>query len=92
MSIYLTAIVRTKPQYHQEIKRMLYGLPEFSRKEKACIAYDVHQSLDDENVFILNEEWESLQGLDLHNQQSYSKAFFASFDKLEENPTIYLSR
>ncbi|OXG03967.1 quinol monooxygenase YgiN [Flavobacterium araucananum] len=91
MSIYLTVIVKTKQEYHQEIKNMLYGLPELSRKEKACIAYDVHQSIDDENTFILNEEWESLEGLDLHNGQPYSKVFFDSFDKLQEKPIIYLS-
>lgn len=92
MSIYLTVIVKAKPEYQQEIKILLSGLPELSRKEDACIQYDVHQSIDDENLFILNEEWESLDGLSLHNEQSYSKEFFASFDKLQEQPIIYRSK
>ncbi|WP_426474613.1 putative quinol monooxygenase [Chryseobacterium balustinum] len=92
MSIYLTVVIKAKPEHQQEIKNLLYSLPEFSKKEVACIEYDVHQSIDDENVFIINEKWESLDGLNLHNEQSYSKEFFASFDKLQEQPIIYRSK
>lgn len=92
MSIYLTVIVKAKPEHHPEIKTLLYSLPEFSKKEEACIEYDVHQSIDDENTFILNEKWKTLEGLSLHNEQAYSKEFFASFDKLQENPIIYRSK
>lgn len=91
MSIYLTVVVKAKPEHQQEIKTLLYSLPELSKKEDSCIEYDVHQSIDDENIFIINEKWESLDGLSLHNEQSYSKEFFASFDKLQEHPIIYRS-
>ena len=92
MSIYLTVIVKAKLEHHPEIKTLLYSLPELSKKEEACIEYDVHQSIDDENTFILNEKWKTLEGLSLHNEQAYSKEFFASFDKLQENPIIYRSK
>ncbi|MCQ9636356.1 antibiotic biosynthesis monooxygenase [Chryseobacterium sp. WG14] len=92
MSIFLTAIVKAKPEHLEEIKSMLEALPSASRQEEACIRYDVHQSIDDENVFILNEEWTNAEGLAVHNEQPYSKAFFASFDRLQENPIIYLSK
>lgn len=92
MSIYLTVIVKAKAENHQEIKTLLYSLPEESKKEEACMEYDVHQSIDDENTFIINEKWESLDGLSLHNEQPYSKDFFASFDKLQEKPIIYRSK
>ena len=65
MSIYLTLVIKAKPDYQQEIKNLLYSLPELSKKEDACIQYDVHQSIDDENIFVLNEEWKSLEGLAL---------------------------
>lgn len=92
MKIYLTVVVKARPEHQQEIKTLLYSLPELSKKEEACIEYDVHQSIDDENTFILNEKWESLDGLSLHNEQPYSKEFFALFDKLQENPIIYRSK
>lgn len=89
MRIYLTVVVKAKPEHQQEIKTLLYSLPELSIQEEACIEYDVHQSIDDENTFVLNEKWESLAGLNLHNEQVYSKQFFASFDKLQEKPIVY---
>lgn len=92
MNIYLTVVVKAKPEHQQEIKTLLQSLPELSKKEDACIEYDVHQSIDDENVFILNEKWESLEGLERHNEQTYSKEFFASFDKLQEPPMVYRSK
>lgn len=92
MSIYLTLVVKAKPDYQQEIKNLLYSLPELSKKEDTCIQYDVHQSIDDENSFVLNEEWKSLEGLALHNEQPYSKGFFASFDKLQQQPIFYRSK
>ena len=92
MHIYLTVIVKAKPEYQQEIKNLLYRLPELSKQEEACIRYEVHQSLDDKTIFILNEEWESPEGLHFHNEQAYSKAFFSAFHKLQEQPIIYRSR
>lgn len=92
MSIFLTAIIKAKPEHQQALKCLLDSLPEYSRKEAACIQYDVHHSIEDENIFILNEEWESLEGLDLHNEQPYSKEFFASFDMMQDKPMVYLSR
>lgn len=35
MSIYLTVIVKVKPEHQQAMKAMLDSLPEFSRKEAA---------------------------------------------------------
>jgi len=91
MSIYLTVVVKAMPEHRQEVKDLLYTLPGLSKKENACVEYDVHHSIDDENTFILNEKWESLEGLSLHNEQPYSKEFFALFDKLQENPIVYRS-
>lgn len=37
MNIYLTVVVKAKPEHVQEIKDLLYSLPELSKKEEACI-------------------------------------------------------
>lgn len=92
MRIFLTAIIKVKPEFQKEMDTFLRSLPAQSIQEEACVAYDVHQSIDDENLYIFNEEWKSQEGLDSHNKQPYSQEFFASFDKLQEDPTIYLSK
>ncbi|WP_166333069.1 putative quinol monooxygenase [Sphingobacterium chungjuense] len=88
MSIFLTVIVKAKPSHRQEIQTLLYRLPELSKKEDACIEYDVHQSIDDENTFILNEQWKSLEGLEFHNLQAYSKEFSTHLINYRSTPSF----
>nr|WP_068889418.1 putative quinol monooxygenase [Pedobacter panaciterrae] len=75
MSIYLTAISRAKPQHIDQFKALLLALVVESRKEKACIQYDLHQSSDDPALFIFHEEWASKESLELHNQTPHITKF-----------------
>ena len=75
MSIYLTAISRAKPQHIDQFRTILLELVVESRKEKACIQYDLHQSNDDPALFIFHEEWASKEDLELHNQTAHINKF-----------------
>jgi quinol monooxygenase YgiN len=75
MSIYLTAISRAKPQHIEQFKALLLALVVESRKEEACIQYDLHQSSDDPALFIFHEEWASKEVLELHNQTAHINKF-----------------
>lgn len=91
MKIYITAILKANPTYRDEVTAVLRQMVEESRKEVACIQYDLHQVTDDENQFIFYEIWESRTGLDAHNQQPYILAFGKmAKEKLQETPQIYL--
>ncbi|SFW67298.1 putative quinol monooxygenase [Chitinophaga sancti] len=94
MKIYLTAIIRSKPEHTVEVVQVLENMVIQTTKEPACIQYDLHRSiLQDENLFVFYEIWESQQALDLHNEQSYIKDFGQLADeKLQEKPEIYLTR
>ncbi|MDR6561619.1 MULTISPECIES: putative quinol monooxygenase [unclassified Arcicella] len=90
MNIYLTAIVNSKPEHVEKVKAILEALVVESRKEPACIQYDLHQSIAASNIFTFHEIWESMSGLDNHNQQPYIASFVAQFDELLEQPvTVY---
>lgn len=52
MNIYLTAIIKSKPEYLTEVTNVLNNMVFETRKEKACLQYDLHQSLEDKNTFI----------------------------------------
>ena len=52
--ISITAILKSKPENTAQIKNMLTHLVTETRKEEACIRYDLHHS---ENIFIIWEEW-----------------------------------
>lgn len=81
--ISITAILKSKPEHLIEVQNMLTHLVTETRKEAACIRYDLHTS---ENVFILWEEWKDQVGLDLHNNQSYLQEFIKKTETLVAIP------
>ncbi len=81
--ISITAILKSKPEHLIEVQNMLTHLVTQTRKEAACIRYDLHTS---ENVFILWEEWKDQPGLDLHNNQSYLQEFIKKTETLVATP------
>ncbi len=88
MSIYLTAIVKSKPDTVNPLRAFLLDMVTSSRKEEACIQYDLHEAADD-LTFIFQEEWKDQAGLDEHNQQPYILAFVAQIDSLTDGIVIY---
>jgi len=88
MSIYLTAIVKSKQETTVALRTMLLDMVVNSRKEEACIHYDLHESAGD-RTFIFQEEWKDQAGLDLHNKQPYILAFVAQADQLTDGIVIY---
>lgn len=91
MKVYLTAIIKSKPEHTAEVAQVLGNMVIQTRKETACIQYDLHQSIEDKNIFVFYEIWENKQGLNLHNEQLYIREFGKLADeKLAEKPAIYL--
>ncbi|WP_342088677.1 putative quinol monooxygenase [Dyadobacter sp. OTU695] len=89
--IYLTAIIKSKTVHRDEVRETLLTMVTESRKEPACIQYDLYQDDSDPNVFVFQEIWESREGLDAHHEQPYIRAFGASLEKLQTDPEIYLT-
>lgn len=92
MKIHLTAIIKTKDEYRDDVISILQNMVEQTRKEEACELYNLHQGLDDKNLFTFYEIWKSKEGLEAHNHQPYLKAFGDIVGrKLQEAPTILLT-
>jgi quinol monooxygenase YgiN len=90
MEINLTVILKSKPEYKEELKLILLNLVENSKKETACLQYDLHNAIQDPNVFIFHEVWKDKEGLDLHREQSYSLKFSETSELfLEEKMIVY---
>ena len=93
MSIYLTAILKSKKDKIQELKFILENMVLNTRKEEACEKYELLQGLDDETIFTFHEIWKSKEGLDAHNQQFYIREFVEKAPELLEKPAeIYLAK
>ncbi|MBW3518096.1 putative quinol monooxygenase [Flavobacterium sp. NKUCC04_CG] len=90
--IYLTAIIKVKPEYRTELTTVLKNMVNKTKKETACIQYDLHQGLADSNTFVFYEIWKDQEGLDAHNQQDYIREFgLLASEKLSETPQLYLT-
>lgn len=81
--ISITAIIKSKKENIQQLQSLLNDLVTETRKEAACVRYDLHNS---ENVFIIWEEWKDQTGLDLHNNQSHLQDFISKSETFVSAP------
>ncbi|KFF16798.1 putative quinol monooxygenase [Flavobacterium hydatis] len=81
--ISITAIIKSKKENIEQVQSMLNHLITETRKEAACIRYDLHKA---ENVFIIWEEWKDQSGLDIHDNQPYLLEFITNSENLLSAP------
>lgn len=81
--ISITALFKSKPETREQLHGMLNHLVTETRKEGACVRYDLHAG---DNVFIIWEEWKDQQGFDIHNNQPYLLDFIAKSESLVAAP------
>jgi quinol monooxygenase YgiN len=81
--ISITAIIKSKKENIQQVQNMVKHLVAETRKEAACVRYDLHTT---ENVFIIWEEWKDQPGLDFHNSQPYLQDFIKQSEDLVASP------
>ncbi|MTH15413.1 putative quinol monooxygenase [Flavobacterium sp. LC2016-01] len=81
--ISITAIIKSKKENIEDVKNMVHFLVNETRKEEACIRYDLHNT---ENVFIIWEEWKDQAGLEIHNNQPYLQDFIKRSEALVAGP------
>lgn len=90
MKVNLTAIVKSKPDHTEEVKIYLLNMVVNSKKEEACLQYELHQNSEEPNIFVFHEIWKDEKSLEEHNNKSYIQDFVkASETLLEENVIIY---
>ncbi|MBB2148895.1 putative quinol monooxygenase [Pedobacter gandavensis] len=88
MNINLTAIIKSTEGNSDAMKALLLELLADSRKESACIQYDLHQDRENRNVFLFHEIWENQEGLDLHNSQPHIARFVSESVHIIDGPVI----
>lgn len=72
----IVATLKIKPEFRGAFQTIFKKLVEESQKEIGCIRYELNQSIDDPDVYIVIETW----AINNHNQTPHFKAF-ASFAK-----------
>jgi quinol monooxygenase YgiN len=91
--VVLVARLKVKEEGVETIKATALALVGPSRAEEGCINYDIHQSIEDETVFVWHETWANKTVLDEHFQKPYFTDFFAKVNEFAaEPPQITLTR
>ena len=72
------AFFRAAPGKGPALRTALSALVDPTRAESDCLNYDLHQSLDDPDVWCVYENWTSSLGLEAHMRTPHLQSFLAS--------------
>ena len=73
-SLRVVARIKAKPERVAEVRELLLGLVEPTRKEPGCVTYELLQNRDDPTDFTFTEEWESDAAFKSHRESDHIKA------------------
>jgi quinol monooxygenase YgiN len=82
----VVARARAKAGLEEQVRQEIIALIGPTRAEPGCINYDLHQSAADPAIFMLYENWVSMQDLDAHLAMPYLEAFKAKAPELLAEP------
>ena len=73
--------VATDSERRAELVRLGEEVAAASREEPGCLGYRLFQATDDENAFVIVEEWESREALEAHFATEHVATFMRAFPK-----------
>lgn len=88
------AYMRAAPGKQDELRQALEALVGPTGQEQGHVNYDLHQSLEDPDLFLFYENWESGADLDAHLAAPHLAAFAARIPELldEQGLTVHRIR
>ena len=86
--IYVVATTHMKPEGREAfIKGHKAAIAE-TLKEKGCLSYEGHTSVNDPNVYVVVERWENREDLNAHGRAPHMKAWRELSAPLKASPTV----
>jgi quinol monooxygenase YgiN len=80
---------KVKPDQAKAFKKLIRQAVTNTRKEPGNAVYSTHADTKDENTIVFTEVWRSMEALQSHVGQEYTKALLGSAkDMCEAEPTI----
>jgi quinol monooxygenase YgiN len=86
--IYVVATTQVKPESRDAFIAGNKECIEATRKEKGCISYESHISINDPNLFVVVERWESREDLNAHGRAPHMKKWREYSAPLKVSPTV----
>ena len=73
--IYVVATSQVKPELRDAFIKGAKECVAATRNEKGCIAYESHASINDPNLFVVVERWETRDDLTAHAKSAHMKVW-----------------
>jgi quinol monooxygenase YgiN len=86
--IYVVATTQVKPEARDAFIAGAKACIAETRKEKGCISYENHISINDPNTFVVVERWESREDLNAHARAPHMKVWRELSTPLKSSPTV----
>lgn len=71
----IIATITVKPEFQEASNPIFKRLVTGSRAEPGCLRYELNQSIEDPNIYIVIERWQSQHAIDLHNTTAHFTEF-----------------
>jgi quinol monooxygenase YgiN len=85
----VVARIKAKPEKVEEVRALLSGLIEPTRKESGCVGYELLQNREDSTDFTFVEEWASDAAFKQHFETEHLRHALSKVPELTaENPDI----
>jgi quinol monooxygenase YgiN len=86
--IYVIATTQVKPESREAFINGHKACVAETLKEKGCISYEGHVSVNDPNKYVVVERWESREDLNAHGRSPHIKAWRDYSTPLRASPTV----
>lgn len=91
MAMLATIRMKARPEKRKELLQTVLALAGQTREEKGCECWNFYQDVEDENAFVLTQEWESQEDLDEHLRSDAFDVLLGGVNLLCDPPEIGVS-
>jgi quinol monooxygenase YgiN len=86
--IYVVATTQMKPEGREAFIKGHKACIVETHKEKGCLSYEGHVSVNDPNVYVVVERWETREDLGAHAKAPHMKVWRELSAPLKASPTV----
>ena len=84
--IFVTLRMIVRPERRSDLLETMRGMLEPARVERGCMSYCLYEDVEDRNIFVLLEEWETQEDLERHIRTDNHLRLLTLMDLLSEQP------
>ena len=86
--ILVTLRMIVRPERRSGLLKTLRGMLEPARVERGCLSYRLYEDVENENTFVLVEEWKTQKDLEGHIRTDNQRLLLGLMDFLSEQPEL----